>query len=358
LQRRIPAWRRVLPLTLFALGASAAFVPFALYLARHSAIRDFVHNIWILCFYQIDIWGVPFRNFFDVFKPFVDGALHQSWRDWFINGDVRWYYGPIALTLSASFLAFRAMGKGFWGSRTAPVLLLMTLAGAFYFRTALGRSDAEHLYYGSLFALLLAIIAVDRLLSRSFDLLSARKVIGLPILLCSIAASAGLMWFCNAVYQPLPALNARLSRLTRPSEQPSSQSSELPRLGTSVIPPEQEANIRTVSEYIRAHTRPNEPVFDFSNQAGFIFFADRPSASRYLNVVLAGTPEMQEEVVRDLEREKTSLVIFKAGTVFDDIDGVPQEQRLPVVFNYLKANYEYSGQVGQVVFWRKLGAAE
>jgi hypothetical protein len=350
--------RRILPLSLFAIGAGATIVPFALYLAYHGAIRVFLHDTWILCVYQIDIWGVPFRNFFDVFKPFVDGALHQSWWDWFINGDVRWYYGPIAFTLSASFLAFRAMGKGFWGSRTAPVVLLLTLAGAFYFRTALGRSDAEHLFYGSLFALLLAIIAVDRLLSKSLDLLSPRKVAGVPILLCSIAASAGLIWFCNASYQPLPALNARLSRLTSPSEQPSSQSSVLPRLGTSQIPPEQEARIRGVSEYIREHTRPNEPVFDFSNQAGFIFFADRPSASRYMNVVSAGTPEMQEEVVRGLERQKTSLVIFKAGTVFDDIDNVPAEQRLPVIFHYLKANYEYSGQVGQVVFWRKLGAAE
>ena len=133
--------------------------------------------------------------------------------------------------------------------------MLITLAGAFYFRTALGRSDEGHIFYGSLFALLIAIIAVDRLLTASLEFLSARKVIGLPLLLATATAGAGLIWFCNAAYHPLPALKTRLSR-------------ELPRSVASEIPPEQEALIRSVSGYIRTHTLPNEPVFDFSDQLG------------------------------------------------------------------------------------------
>jgi hypothetical protein len=247
------------------------------------------------------------------------------------------------------------MREAFWSSKTAPLLLLMTFAGACYFQSVLGRSDSGHVVYGILFALLLAILLVDRLLDASIDALTKRNPAGIPMLIGGLAVSGGLMWFCNATYRPLPALKAQLKWLETPSGFAEDKPGALPRLGKSEIPGEQEAMIRDVSEYIRGHTRPGEPVFDFSNQAGLLFFADRPTASRYLQVVCASLPEMQGEVVRDLERQQTSLVIFKTGSWFDNVDGVPAEQRSPVIARYLKARYEYAGQAGSVIFLKRRG---
>jgi len=273
-----------------------------------------------------------------------------------MDGGIRWYYGPIALTLSMSFLAVRAMREGFWSSKSAPVLLLIALAGTCYFRTVLGRSEVEHIFYGVLFALLLAIFLADRLLAASWNLLKAQEmtvggwVVALTVLICGIAVSAGLISFCNISYQPLPALRASLSRLKPDSRSTELNPSELPRIGKAEIPKDQEATIRGVSEYIREHTRPGEPVFDFSNQAGFLFFAGRSSATRYFQAVYASPPEIQEEIVHDLAGQRTSLVIFKTGGGLDDIDGVPAEVRLPLIAQYLKTHHEYAGKIGQVIF--------
>jgi hypothetical protein len=58
------------------------------------------------------------------------------------------------LVLSAAFLVFRTMASGFWSSRSAPRLLLSVLAGATFFRTAMGRSDGAHVHYGVLFGVI------------------------------------------------------------------------------------------------------------------------------------------------------------------------------------------------------------
>ena len=94
-------------------------------------------------------------------------------------------------------------------------------------------------------------------------------------------------------------------------------------------------------------------VFDFSSQAGFLFFADRRSVSRYFQVCYACIPAMQREVIDDLERLRPNLVLFRAGTYFDAIDRVPAEKRHPLIAGYLRSHYEPADKVGSVVFWRR-----
>ncbi len=57
-------------------------------------------------------------------------------------------------------------------------------------------------------------------------------------------------------------------------------------------------------------------------------------------IAYASTPDMQMEVIYGLENDKTNLVIFKTGGWFDRIDGIPSEQRHPIISQYIKEHYK------------------
>ena len=361
-QSEIRLWRRMLPLFCYAIGVFIAFLPPGVYLGAHGALADLGRNIWIQCLFQNDTWGLPFPKFFEVFRPILTAPKPPRWPDWLIGGNIQWYYGPIAFTLATAFLAFRAMGAGFWSSRTAPVLLLITLAGTNFFRTVLGRSDGAHIHYGMIFALVLALFLCDRLLGAAWDRITARGVRfghrlgGLPWLAAGLICSACVVWFGLAAYNPVPQFKKQWARFPVWSITNAGKGETVPHAGQVVIPERQADQIRKVAAYITSHTRPDESVFDFSSQAGFLFFADRRSATRYFHVSYASLPGMQEEVVRDLERQMIPLVIFRAGTGFDGIDGVLAEKRHPLIAAYLHTKYEPVAVVGSVAFWQRKSA--
>jgi hypothetical protein len=114
----------------------------------------------------------------------------------------------------------------------------------------------------------------------------------------------------------------------------------LNRIGRENIQTDQAEHIARVVAYIQNHTQPNERIFDFTSQGAYYFFANRLSATRYHQVAYASTPSMQMEVTHDLKKNETNLVIFKTGGWFDRIDGIPSEQRHPIIAQYLKEHYK------------------
>ena len=69
-------------------------------------------------------------------------------------------------------------------------------------------------------------------------------------------------------------------------------------------------------------------------------FYNRPSVTRYHQVVYAATPAMQREVIEALEADSTRFVLFKTGGWFDAVDNIPAEKRHPIIAAYLQENYE------------------
>jgi hypothetical protein len=94
-------------------------------------------------------------------------------------------------------------------------------------------------------------------------------------------------------------------------------------------------------------------IYDFSSQAGLLFFADRRSASRYFQTCYACLPSMQEEVIADLDRLRPNLVIYRTGTHFDAIDRVPATTRHPLIAGYHKTNYVQAANIGKVLIWQR-----
>ena len=59
------------------------------------------------------------------------------------------------------------------------------------------------------------------------------------------------------------------------------------RLGGVQISKDQYKHLQLLVDFIQRHTKPNEHIFDFSNQGALYFFADRPSPSRYQQIAYA-----------------------------------------------------------------------
>ena len=153
----------------------------------------------------------------------------------------------------------------------------------------------------------------------------------IPIVVCG--------WYIGEVHNPLRTFKGRYQNVINNPFDRSLSSEELERAGRVDIPDNQVEQIQQVVEYIQENTETNEKIFDFTSQGAYYFFADRPSVTRFHMVSYASTPGMQKEVVSALEQDQTRLVIFKTGGWFDHVDGIPVEERHPIIAAYLDENY-------------------
>jgi hypothetical protein len=354
----------ILPLICYLGGVIMGFIPIAGYLVFLGAFDDFLRNTWIQCAYQSETWGIPFPSIYSAFGPIAATKNWIGWGNWIIGSSVQFYYCPIMTTAAVVVLAYQMMGSGFWSSRTAPTLLLLTIASMTFFRTMLGRSDKWHLFNGVMFAFVIALFLTDQCFIAAWGRFSnrgvsiIRRLIILPRLVTAVASAAGL-YYLIVLFQTLPAFEIRSERFGRWPPITKGKEESVPRGGLTILPAIQSQQIRHAVEYIRTNSSENERVFDFSNQAAILFFADRRPLNRYFQLAYASTNDIQHETVADLERLRPSIVIFsgardyKTGTDFDRIDDISSSNRHPLIANYLKTNYEFSAALGDVVFWKR-----
>ena len=335
--RREPSKRKqLLPLGCYGSGVLIGSLPVLTYFILHGALDDLVINIWIQCRYQVPTWGLRFPSLSSILKPLNDPAVQNQWMVFMKSEGFRWYL-PIAIfVVTASYLAYRLIRGGFWNSDGCIRLLLTLLGGATFFRTALGRSDGGHLIFGSTFLWVIGILiierGIDQLVRQKTDQIWAAILIGV--------LSTGMAYYLQEVHHPVHAFKSRVHQFMNRSSKLVEEHLILKRVGRENIPTDQAEHVARVVTYIQNKTQPNEKIFDFTSQGAYYFFANRPSATRYHQVAYASTPDMQTEVINDLKNDKTNLVIFKTGGWFDNIDGIPSEQRHPIIARYLKENYE------------------
>jgi hypothetical protein len=115
--------------------------------------------------------------------------------------------------------------------------------------------------------------------------------------------------------------------------------------------------IMTVSEEIGGVTKPGDPIFDFSNQPAFYFFADRPNPTRFYQVPIASPPEFQAEVITALERTKPRIVIRTSPENYDEFDDIPNAMRAQAIAAYLDDCYRFYRSRRGVELWIRDRAA-
>ena len=343
--------RRSIPLICYGAGFLVGFLPISIYFTWHGVLDDLVRNTYIQTKYQIDTWGLKFPGLIEV--------LHQpNWKQLVLSEGFRWYLPIILFLIAISYLTHQWLCHRLWASISDQKLLLMLLGGIAFFRTALGRSDGGHLVYGSTFVWLLICFFFDHIIDRLICFFRRKWWITFVLTSTLVLSSLiGVSWYVSEVHRPLKSLSAKWHRLWhRPAELVIER--QLARAGQVQIPEHRVDQIEQVVEYIQSETDSEERIFDFASQGAYYFFANRPSVSRYHQVAYASTPEMQQEIVEALEVDQTQLVIFKTGGWFDNIDGIPSEERHPLVARYLSRHYRLAIDINGVQILKRKSIKE
>lgn len=356
---------RFRPLLSYILGLFVVFIPISIYLAIYGAFDDMLSNSYIQTRYQGIIWGLRFPP---LFPELAKIKSIETMKAFILSETFKWYMPVLVYLISLTFLAYQFIRFRLWKVKSNISLMFITIAGIVFFRTMLGRSDGTHLY-GMAFAWIIGMFLIESLFIRIWKDLKmdfgvsmswhSQKPIStlsnpFSVIAWRAIAIIFLVWYAISVYNPIDSAKNLSAILTgygnfdRYNIDP-----PLERIGAIRISADQASQIKAVVNYIQSNTKPDETIFDFSNQGGYYFFADRPSATRYHQVCYASIDKMQNEVIRDLEEKRTKLIIFSNSSWMDSIDGVSSFDRHKIIANYIKEKYAESAKIGTTTIYMR-----
>lgn len=211
--------------------------------------------------------------------------------------------------------------------------------GLVAYRTALGRSDAFHLFSCTATAFLLIAIAVDRLLDRLRDdraLVALQLGLGAFLLVGSgLATGAG-----GAALFHLEATAATLGRIA-----------------TGGIDPRGNGAVNRVVEWLEANSEPDDRFYFLPNDAALYYLTRRPPTTRWVVSHQMVTEAYRQEAFADLRAAPPRYVVWNDATL--RVDEIGDEIILgPALWEWLHASYEPVKRVGGMRIWEHRGAQD
>jgi hypothetical protein len=198
-------------------------------------------------------------------------------------------------------------------------------------RPMLGRADGQHFGRYGVFA----AIPMAWLVMRCW-----RSPFHGPALGCAMAAWIG------ASIHPIRSFEDHLESVESAARRGEDMIPlPIPRSGGARLPASSVDNFVAFRRFLDAELKPGETFFDYSNQPGLYFIADRRLPIRYITVAQYEAPDRQEEVVAALERERPPIAILPSG-IWGDLDGVSNAARTPRVAKYIEEHYAPVDSVG------------
>lgn len=339
--RRV-AWAGVSPLrtlTFFVAGVLAGAAPFLIYLAWRGSLGAFFEVSFVTIPRIIDaVWSLPFPDLTTMFRE--DLNLHKL-AEFVLWEKFRLILSPLTIGIAAAYLIQRIVRRTFEDLDAA--LLVLTIFATITQRTAFGRAEFRHQYFAAFLVgpmlVILGILAARRLVSiwRGGD--EGVRAFVVTVVLIAFPVIAVLFWIPDLI-------NARLGDVTNYQRR-------VLRVYRDGRAEEVVHRIRYVSDEIRRLTRRREPVFDFSNQPAFYFFADRPNPTRFYQVPIASPARFQAEIINALEKTRTKVILRTSPENFDEFDGVPNNVRAQAVAAYIDDCYRFFTSVRGVEIWKR-----
>jgi hypothetical protein len=338
--RRAPSPLPLRDATLFFVaGIVAGCIPFLAFLAVHGALGDFLQISFVTIPRIIDaVWSLPFPDLVSTFR--TDLNLHTL-SDFILYEKFHLIVSPLTIAIAAVYCIQRWLRRRMTVEDQA--LLVLTVFALVAQRTAFGRAEFRHQYFAAFLIgpilVLLAVILIRRVReiwqrgdagARAF--IAAAAVAAIP-------AIAILFWvpdLINSRIEDFRRYQARVLRVFRDGNAEAVQ-----------------GRINAVVAYVQSLTKANEPIFDFSNQPAFYFFANRPNPTRFYQVPIMSPPGFQAEAIRALERAQPKVVIRRSPEGFDDFDGVSNNTRAQAVAAYLDDCYAFYRNARGVEIWRR-----
>lgn len=128
---------------------------------------------------------------------------------------------------------------------------------------------------------------------------------------------------------------------------------DLPRATGVLWQTRDAAAIEAARKYVSLSLRSDETFFDFTNTGVLYFLFRRDCPIRWYETAFYETEEKQREVIARIEgNPKVRAVLMHNGTF--SVDGVPDELRAPLVYEYIRAHFEPDFEEGNIAFWRRV----
>jgi hypothetical protein len=325
-------------------GFFAGTAPFVVYLVSRGVFGDFLSTSFATIPAIIDaVWSLPFPDLVSQFRR--DPNL-QKLAEFVLQEKFRLILSPLTITVAAVYLLQRVIRGRF--ERLDQALLVLTIFAAIAQRSAFGRPDFRHQYFAAFLVgpmlVILGLLAARsvREIWRGGDQ-GARAFLS-AIVLAALPLIAVVFWIPDLVNARIEDLMNYQRRVLRVQRDGAAEEILL--------------RIRYVTEEIRRMTRRREPIFDFSNQPAFYFFADRMNPTRFYQVPIASPRQFQAEVIAALEKSRPKVVLRTSPERFDEFDGIPNSVRAQAVAAYLDDAYRFHAKVWGIEIWRRDPAAE
>jgi hypothetical protein len=311
-----------LALPLFAAGTFAGAAPFVVYLTARGAIKAFVDTSFVTLPKIIDaVWSLPFPDLTSTFKS-KNLNLH-SLSDFLLYEQFRFILNPLVICIAIAVLIWRR--KRWQWFDTA--LFALTVFAVLTQRSALGRADFPHQYFSAFLVGPMILILL---------VLFARAARLWVLLLVPLLAFA--LWVPDIANTRLDDTVHYQGRVT----------------GAAFKDPQADEiknRIDAIRYWVWQHAKPNQPIFDFSNQPALYFFCERPNPTRFYQVPILSPPAFQRETILALEKAKPPVVIRRSPQEFDVFDGIDNAIRAQAVAAYLDDFYDFAHTSRGVEVW-------
>lgn len=340
-------WSGLAPSTaagFFTLGVALGAAPFAIYLAINGALDDFAVTSFVTIPRIIDaVWSLPFPDLVSTFRR--DLNLHTL-AEFVLWEKFHLILSPLVIAIAAVYFIAR------WLKRRVDTLdyalLVMTVFALIAQRTAFGRASFRHQYFAAFLIgpmmVLLAVVLIRNLRAVWRNGNEGTRAFLATLAVAAIPVMGVLFWIPDLI-------NARLDELIR-------YNARILRVYKESHAEEVSWRIRDVSEAIGGLTKKNDPIFDFSNQPAFYFFANRPNPTRFYQVPILSPPEFQAETINALEKARPKVILRRSPEGFDQFDGVTNDLRAQAVSAYIDDAYRFEKSIRGVELWTRRGDAK
>lgn len=303
-----------------ALLGLLAFVPVAIALLAFGILDDFVHATFVETLSASSAYTLNFFTPPEAIRrlnAFPDALAALLDREAFLY--LFWCATAIFVGVTVTRRASR---------RLEPLVLL----GVFIVLTAISYAERHHLYFGMLACVVLVAIA------RHWLAIAALIVLAGP------TTHMGVIGHMREARGPLEPAWRELR--------------EIPRGRGALLHEWDAAFLTSARKYTDLSLRPDETFFDFTNSGILYFVLRRDAPIRHYEVAFYQSEEAQRAVIAALEsnpRVRAALVPRHPTARFA-VDGVPNAERAPLVWQWLEQNFEPDFEEGDVVFWKRRDA--
>jgi xanthosine utilization system XapX-like protein len=298
-------------------GLALGSVPLLLTLLAFGILDDFVRGTFVETLSASSAYTLNFFTPPDAIRKlnaFPDALAALLDRDAFLY--LFWCCTAIFVGVTVTRRASR---------RLEPLVLL----GVFIVVTAISYAERHHLYFGMLACVLLVSVARHPL------------AIAALIVLAAPTTHIGVIGHMREARGPLEPAWRELR--------------EIPRARGALVHEWDAAFITSARKYVELSLGPDDTFFDFTNSGILYFVLRRDCPIRHYEVAFYESEGAQRAVIAALESNPRvrAVLVPRHPTARFAVDGIPNAQRAPLVWQYVEQHFEPDFEEGDVVFWRR-----